>query len=143
MPMASKGQCLCGSVKFTLQLLQSAVHVCHCGMCRKWGAGGPAITADCTNVAFDVDEGLAWYDSSEWAQRGFCQRCGSSLFYRMKDESVTYMNVSVAVLERSDDIVIQDHIYVDHKPPYYDFADNCPRLTEKETLEKFEKELSQ
>ena len=25
------------------------------------------------------------YDSSEWAERGFCSRCGSNLFYRLKE----------------------------------------------------------
>ena len=26
-----------------------------------------------------------WYRSSDWAERGFCNECGSQMFYRMDD----------------------------------------------------------
>ncbi len=136
------GTCMCGSVKFTLTLTENTAHVCHCGMCRKWGAGGPAISLDCENVQFQSDATLQWYQSSEWAERGFCNRCGSALFFRLNHETGDYMNVSASALDNQDGITLKDHIYIDMKPPYYDFADKCPRLTEKETLALFQGEMN-
>lgn len=132
------GSCLCGAVHFDLTLQNTKAHVCHCGMCRKWGAGGPVISVDCdTDVTIHGEENLRWYQSSEWAQRGFCRQCGSSLFYKLVMDGSNYMNVCVAALDNGNDITLKDHIFIDRKPPYYDFADNCPRLTEEEFLAKF------
>lgn len=131
------GRCLCGDVSFALTLTDGKAHVCHCGMCRKSGAGGPCISVDCKDVVFRNEGKLRWYQSSEYAQRGFCHNCGSFLFFRMMDGS-GYMNVSAAVLDDDTGITIRDHIYIDSKPPYYDFADNCPRLTEAQTIAKFQ-----
>ncbi len=132
-----EGRCLCGAVQFKVTLKTDQAHVCHCHMCRSWGYGGPGISVDCEkNAAIAGAESLGWYDSSEHAQRGFCRQCGSSLFYRLKYED--YMNVSTACLASESDLRLKDHIFIDKKPPYYDFADQCPRLTEQEFLAQFE-----
>lgn len=133
------GACLCGSVGFKVRLKSTNAHVCHCGMCRKCGSGGPAITIDCdADVSFVNTQDFRWYKSSDWAQRGFCAKCGSSLFYKLEMEDSEYMNVSVSALHSDAGIVLKDHIYIDSKPTYYDFADDCPRLTEAELLAQFQ-----
>ena len=38
------------------------------------------------NLTITRDEGLKWYRSSDWARRGFCANCGSSLFWEMDGE---------------------------------------------------------
>lgn len=132
------GRCLCGGVQFSLTLKEAKAHVCHCGMCRKWGAGGPVISVDCeSDVKIANPDNLTWYQSSEWAQRGFCRQCGSSLFYKLVMDGSNYMNVCVSALDDASDITLKDHIYIDCKPDYYDFADTCPRLTEAEALAFF------
>jgi len=80
-----KGSCLCGEVSFTAKNAIQSVGACHCGMCRKWG-GGPLMAVDCgTDVTFEGEKYISVYDSSEWAERGFCKKCGSHLFYRLKE----------------------------------------------------------
>jgi hypothetical protein len=62
-------------------------HACHCGNCRKW-SGGKFLAVRCgTSVVFNQDAPLARYGSSDWAERVFCARCGSSLVWQMKDGS--------------------------------------------------------
>ena len=100
------GSCLCGGVSFTLSLTDRKAHVCHCHMCRKSGFGGPAISVDCENATIRGEENLTWYKSSEYAERGFCKRCGSSLFFRLIDGS-SYMNVSTAALDDEDGIALR------------------------------------
>lgn len=42
------------------------------------------VTVDKTNFTFMNEEGLAWFDSSNQARRGFCKYCGSALFKEQK-----------------------------------------------------------
>ncbi|NIT13149.1 MAG: GFA family protein, partial [Candidatus Dadabacteria bacterium] len=52
-------------------------------MCRKW-CGGPLMAVNCgTDVTFEGEDNITVYDSSSWAERGFCSGCGSHLFYRL------------------------------------------------------------
>lgn len=39
------------------------------------------------DLTFTQDAGLQWYVSSHTAKRGFCAKCGSSIFYRMNGKS--------------------------------------------------------
>lgn len=127
------GRCLCGNVKFEVTLSETSAHVCHCRICQKWG-GGPNLSIRCeSGWKIDGEESITWYDSSDHAQRGFCKNCGTHLFFRTQDGS--YYGVTAA-LDNQDDLDIGEHIFIDSKPSYYDFADDRPRLTEKEFLER-------
>ncbi len=76
------GGCLCGAVRWVVTARPSPVVNCHCGQCRRWhGHHGAYTTAARTAVRFTRDGGLAWYQSSAEARRGFCRVCGSSLFW--------------------------------------------------------------
>ena len=124
------GQCLCGSVKFS-GLPDNGIGVCHCGQCRRWGAG-PFMEVDMsTGVRFETDEGLSWYRSSEIGERGFCRRCGSSLFWRRVGAGAA-MSVSAHALQTDHGLELTQHIWVDDKPDWYDFADDAPRKTAAE-----------
>lgn len=128
-----KGGCLCGAVGIDVTLNEESVHVCHCNICQKWH-GGPGFSVQC-GEAWSVtgEDNMTWYDSSEWAQRSFCSKCGTHLLFRTKDGS--YHGVSAGALESQDGLEIGSHIFIDKKPSYFDFADKAPRLTEKEFLE--------
>src|SRR5262245_14653258 len=77
------GGCLCGAVRFTAAPRDHDFGACHCGMCRKWTAG-PFLALECGDtVRIDDAASLGIYRSSEWAERGFCKRCGTPLFYRL------------------------------------------------------------
>ncbi|NCC21789.1 MAG: GFA family protein [Alphaproteobacteria bacterium] len=130
------GKCYCGAVKFTAALRNLDMHVCHCSACRRWGGGGPAMSLDCESLVIEDPDKVTWFESSKWGERGFCNVCGSSLFFRLKDGS--YTNCSVSALDDTEGVRIRDHIFVDFKPPYYEFADDAPRLTEEEFLAAFE-----
>ncbi len=137
LPMTElKGQCLCGGVQF--EVAQSdTLDVCHCHMCRRW-TGGVFIEMDIAHedIEFIADQTLAWYDSSDWARRGFCKTCGSSLFYRMKHDGAPWA-VLAGTLDLPPGLSIRQEIFVDQKPDYYDLAGDRPRLTTAETLARF------
>lgn len=130
------GGCLCGAVRFEIAVPEAKFSICHCGMCRKWSAG-PFMTVHCSGEpTFENQEGLAWYPGSEWAERGFCSRCGSSLFYRLTMQPDPDLIVSVEAFDDADDMILEPHIYVDALPQRYQFGDSRPRVTEAEFLKE-------
>jgi len=130
-----KGQCLCGAVNFTVKHMRSNVGACHCGMCRRWG-GGPLMAVNCgTEVAFEGEENITVYNSSDWAERGFCNKCGSHLFYRLKESNEHQMPVGLFDNQEGFDFNLQ--VFVDRKPSFYSFSNKTNEMTEAEVIEKF------
>jgi hypothetical protein len=81
-----RGSCLCGAVRLAIQTTSKSVAACHCSMCRTLG-GGPLLALECgTEVHFDGTDSISVFSSSDWAERGFCSKCGTHLFYRLKKE---------------------------------------------------------
>ncbi len=134
--MTMTGQCLCGAVRFTAGDVPHQIGACHCGQCRRW-ASGPYFAVRAGSVAFEGEENIGRYRSSDWAERGFCIRCGSSLFWREKGTERDWA-VSVGALDATNDgghgLRITEHIWIDDKPDFYDFADDAPRLTAAQAM---------
>ena len=130
--LAKEGSCLCGAVHVHVAERAGQVGACHCGMCRKWG-GGPLLAVDCgTDVSFEGEENISVYDSSDWAERGFCKKCGTHLFYRLK-ETRQHM-LPAGLLDDSDDLVFDHQVFIDRKPSYYRFANETKDMTEAEVF---------
>ena len=130
------GGCLCGAVRFAIPVPEARFSVCHCSMCRRWSAG-PFMSVHCPgNVTFTEDEGLSWYRGSPWAERGFCSKCGTSLFWRLAEKPQQELIVSVEAFDDAADMTLDRHIYSDAIPPRYDFADSRPRVTEAELMKE-------
>lgn len=133
--ITGKGSCLCGAVRFFVPEMKNEVGVCHCDMCRKW-TGGPLMSAFCgSEVTFEGEENITVYDSSPWAERGFCKKCGSGLFYRMK-ETKQY-HIPMGIFENCDDMDFVLQVFIDKKPEYYSFADETETMTEAEVFAKY------
>jgi hypothetical protein len=133
-----KGKCLCGAVTFTatVALSDNGLHVdaCHCGMCRRQ-IGGPLMTVACESLDVPPNAHLGVYQSSDWAERGFCKTCGSNLFFRMLDRSFNAVNAGS--LDDLSDAKFMMEIFVDDKPAYYDFAQKTKKLTGDEVRALF------
>ncbi len=137
MPKTAEGNgtCLCSAVKFKAKTMNTQVGTCHCSMCRKWG-GGPLMATDCgTGVVFDGEENISVYDSSEWAERAFCKKCGTHLFYRLKESGQLMM--PVGLFDNEDVFEFEHQIFIDKKPAFYSFANVTHNMTEAEVFAKY------
>ena len=128
------GSCLCGAVKVSANT-KNNVGACHCGMCRKW-AGGPLLAIDCgDDVSFSGVENIAIFDSSQWAERGFCNKCGTHLFYRLKGTQQHFL--PVGLFADDSNFVLDHQVYIDEKPAFYSFAQKTEDMTGAEVFAKY------
>lgn len=133
--MKADGHCLCGKVEFSIELNSKTFDSCHCSMCRRWN-GGPGLGVHAMNgVSFKSEEFVKVYDSSDWAERGFCGHCGTHLFYRLKNGKL--WSVPLGVLNDPSDFKFTTQIYVDNKPEFYSFAEETKMMTEADVLKAF------
>ena len=130
-----RGHCLCGKVSITATHASNDVGACHCRMCRRWG-GGPFMEIDCgAEVVIDGEDDVSVFDSSDWAERGFCRNCGTHLFYRLK-ESRQHM-IPVGLFEDSASLAFKGQVFIDEKPDYYEFANKTKDYTGAELFAMF------
>lgn len=129
------GSCLCGAVHIALKTMNNSISACHCNMCQKWG-GGPLLAIECeSDVQFEGADNIAIFNSSEWAERGFCRKCGSHLFYRLKGKGLHA--VPVGLLDHRERLVFDQQIFVEEKPGFYSFANETKNLTGAEAFAQY------
>lgn len=132
------GGCLCGAVRFTLATAPESYGACHCGMCRRWG-GGIELGVEVRPGGIDWQgaEHVRTYASSVWAERGWCDICGSSLFWRLTAAGPMQglMSVSAGSLDSLEGLAFAHEVFIDAKPDSYAFAGERRRMTEAEVME--------
>jgi hypothetical protein len=78
---AITGRCLCGAVTITVAGDHDPrVGACHCRMCQRW-SGGLFLCFEADGSAVTVTGEVTRYRSSAFAERAFCPRCGSHLWF--------------------------------------------------------------
>jgi hypothetical protein len=138
--MANQGGCMCGAVRFEITIELDTAAACHCGMCRKFSGGVfLAVRVPVDGMRFVSDSELNVFPSSDWAERGFCKTCGSSLFYRITVPGPMQgeLHVGLGTLDDADGIPLTSEIYIDRKPDGYAFAGSTTKMTEAEVVAMF------
>jgi hypothetical protein len=126
------GRCLCGDVAFRAQLPSKWVAHCHCTLCQR-SSGAAFVTwvglHDAGVVIDDAHGRLAWYTSSATGERGFCRRCGSTLFFR-SPRWPGELHVARANFDGPVDRLPQAHVFWDTHVDWIALADDgLPRKT--------------
>ena len=82
------GQCLCGAVRVTARAEDAPrLRACHCDMCRRH-TSGMFVSIETEPGSIRVTGPAQSHVSSEWAERGFCGTCGSTLWYGTREDRV-------------------------------------------------------
>ena len=131
----AKGKCLCGEVEIDALSMSPDVGACHCSMCRKW-TGGPFLSVDCnTRVKISGEKYVSTYVSSEWAERGFCSKCGTHLFYRLRQSGQYF--IPVGLFNIRSKLNFNHQVFIEEKPEYYSFSNETKNMTGKEVFAQF------
>ena len=122
------GGCLCQAVRYEADVNLSEAYYCHCITCQK-SSGAPAevgVLVRPGTLNF-TKEDPKFFQSSAIARRGFCQHCGSRLVY-MSTNRADWTNVSAGSLDHPERVVPTEHVCVESQFPWYEVADNLPRI---------------
>ena len=135
------GGCLCGAVRYEAKIVedgpQGGLGACHCEMCRRHTGGVMlSVNTGTDGLRFTEDAGLATYESSDWAERGFCKTCGSSLFWRLRAEGPMQglTMICAGTLDDLSGLSLTHEVYVDHQPEGYAFKQDTHRMTEADVM---------
>ena len=136
------GKCLCEAVRFAANPPTLFCAHCHCEFCRR--AHGAAFV-----TWFGVPENqfrflsgedlVTWYASSKQGRRGFCTRCGSTLFYT-SSLCPGEVHIALANIQGSIDRPLDAHVFFDAHVDWLEFSDDLPRFDkDSELLEIYKK----
>ena len=125
--MTMKGGCLCGAVRITISTPLEYAEYCHCRSCRR-ATGAPVMAWACVRRdGVEVEgEALRQFDSNATVQRGFCDRCGTSLTFWDRDFA-EHLYVAAAALEDAESCAPEFHIWRSDRLSWIDAIDTLPR----------------
>lgn len=124
------GRCLCGAVQYEVSGPLRPVVYCHCRQCQKTSGNFVAATACAAeDLVVWAANGLRWYASSDIAERGFCNECGSNLFWRPNDGS--HISIMAGTINGSTGLQASAHIFVESASDFLTIADGLPQHAQR------------
>ncbi|HEY9235058.1 MULTISPECIES: GFA family protein [Phenylobacterium] len=122
------GGCLCGEVRYEAEGEPINVRVCHCRLCQR--AIGAAFNA---RALFSIDKvrlsgAVASAHSSPGVKRGFCAKCGTTLYSMREDKGV--MGLTFGSLDEPDRLAPTEHIWTSSKQAWLELDDGLPQHPE-------------
>jgi len=131
-----RGECLCGAVRFATNPPTLFCAHCHCDFCRR--AHGAAFVTwfgvPENQFRFLAGEDLVmWYPSSKQGRRGFCARCGSTLFFT-SSLCPGEVHIALANVKEGIDRPPELHVFFDAHVDWFECSDDLPRLDKDNEL---------
>jgi len=125
--LSLKASCLCGGIKLKTQGYHRNVQNCHCIQCMKTHGHHAAYTnVEERNVKFLKKITLKWFKSSKRAKRGFCNKCGASLFFKIKDAKT--ISIAAGMFNKPIKLKTTMNIFVKGKSDYYKLDSRMPKF---------------
>ena len=123
------GGCLCAAVRYALRGPPTYSAHCHCRSCQRAIGAGFATWSGVKPENFEVTLGrIATYASSPGVERGFCQKCGTSLTY--SGDGWTDIGVLSATLDDPGVAKPTTNVYLDHQLPWVVLDEKLKKYTE-------------
>ncbi len=131
------GSCLCGACDVIIRPAEDKMHACHCDMCRAW-TGSSLIAVRAMPGDLETRGPVRTRATSAWAERGWCDECGSSLSCRVTAPGPYQgvAHVAAGLFPNAGGLTLASEIYVDRRPDGYAFAGELHGMTEAEVMAK-------
>lgn len=130
------GGCLCGRVRYEARPTHREGYYCHCRMCQLAFGNTRAAFFNLRKDEVQWQTTPAYYRSSKFAKRGFCDGCGTPLSFEF--DGSPRMDLSVGSLDDPGAIKPTSHCGVESRIAAWHVEDGLPgeRLDESEALNK-------
>ncbi len=118
-----RGRCQCGAVSYSVSAGTGKANVCFCDMCwRATGSPVPSfIRVPRTRVTWKGTP--ATFASSDSATRGFCQTCGTPLYYAGNQSTTWGLTAGTADITVPPEVVF----YYDKHPEWLASLETLPK----------------
>lgn len=127
-----EGGCLCGAVRYRLELPAIDAAYCHCRLCQR-SSGAPVLAYVSVSIdAFEYTQGEPTiFHSSSHSQREFCSVCATQLVFR-KSHDASVVDVTIPSLDDPERATPEFHIWRSSRLDWFDTADALPRYDRQE-----------
>ena len=116
--LSLKASCLCGGIQLRTHGYHRDVENCHCIQCMKTHGHYAAYTnVQEQNVKFLKKRTLKWFRSSKRAKRGFCRKCGASLFFKVIGSNI--IHIAAGMFNGPTKLKTKMNIFGKRKLDYY------------------------
>ena len=126
------GQCLCGEVTVTATVTDLVMRACHCDMCRRH-TSSMFMSLPAENIEFKGP--TKTFQSSTWAERGFCETCGSTLWYGTTGDG--HINPSAGLFDNAGGAALTLEFFTDAAPKGYALAGDHRKMSTEQTMALF------
>ncbi len=123
-----QGECLCGTVRYEIGAPTLFFAHCHCEYCRRAHGAAYVSWVGAAEDRFELtggDDALRWFASSAQSRRGFCARCGTTLFFA-STLCPGEIHVTRASLTGPIDREPQLHCFWDQRAPWASIGEGLP-----------------
>ena len=119
--------CLCGGIKIKIKGKLRHVNNCHCSQCMKTHGNFASYTScEEQDLYFISKKTLKWFYSSKIAKRGFCSKCGASIFYKKLDSE--RISIAAGMLKNPTNLKTHSNIFTKGKMDYYKLDPKLPKF---------------
>ena len=120
--MAHAGGCLCGAVRYAIDVPLKELRACHCKDCQRASGAHGAVVAFVRREDFKLVQGTPKRyakkaDSGRSLIRYFCGECGSSLLSH-RETMPEVIGVRAGTLDDPSRLRITGHIWTKSAPPW-------------------------
>ena len=110
--------CLCGGIQLKTKGPLRHVSNCHCRQCMKTHGNYAAYTKALEkDIKFIKKRTLKWFKSSKKARRGFCNKCGASIFFKFLGSDD--ISIAAGMFQNPTKLKTTINIFVKGKLDYY------------------------
>ncbi len=132
--MTPTGGCLCGAIRFEVTEAPYQIDYCYCRMCQRSSGSVLTTWADVKKSRFRCTSGeIKYYKSSQYAERGFCANCGSTLIQRSLGGD--WIAVATGSFDQPEEFPPSNvHCGTESQVRWLKIDDNLPRKTTREAM---------
>ena len=120
--------CLCGGIQLKTKGPLRHVSNCHCRQCMKTHGNYAAYTNVLKkDIKFIKKRTLKWFKSSKKARRGFCNKCGASIFFKFLGSDD--ISIAAGMFQNPTKLKTTKNIFVKGKLDYYQLNNKLPKFS--------------
>ncbi len=120
--MTHTGQCLCGTIRFTIDAEPSGARMCWCRDCQRIASGSATVNVlfpeDSVHYTGEMTTLSLIADSGNSVERGFCPTCGAQMYSRTVEPKGQPMRVRAGTLDDPNLIAPSAIIWADSAPSW-------------------------